>query len=80
MIYIDDIFIMSGTLEEHLQLVGKVLNKLKNNGIKIKLSKCEFFKAEVSFLGYIIGRTGIRKSPEFIQKMMTTQNQTLLLN
>ena len=49
--------------------VGKVLNTLKNNEIKIKLSKCEFFKAEVSFLGHIIGRIGIRKSPEFIQKI-----------
>ena len=69
LVYIDDILIMSETLEEHLQLVGKVLNTLKNNGIKIKLSKCEFFKAEVSFLGHIIWRIGIRKSPEFIQKI-----------
>ena len=42
---------------------------LQVNGIKIKVSKCELFKAEVSFLGHIISKTGIKKSPEYIQKI-----------
>ena len=69
LIYIDDILIMTETFTEHINLVRKVMNTLRNNGIKVKLNKCEFFREEVSFLGHLIGRVGIRKSPEFIEKI-----------
>ena len=68
-IYIDDILIMSETFEEHLNMVSKILTTLSNYGIKIKVKKCTFFKSEVSFLGHIINRQGIKKSPEFIEKV-----------
>lgn len=69
LVYIDDILIMSETFQEHLTLVDKVLVTLKNHGIKIKVSKCEFFQSEVTFLGHMLGRKGIRKSPEFVSKV-----------
>ena len=68
-IYIDDILIMSETFEEHVELVERILTTLMNNGIKIKVSKCEFFKESVSFLGHLISNKGIEKSPEFIDKI-----------
>ena len=68
-VYIDDILIMTQTFQEHVVLVGKILLTLQNNGIKIKVSKCEFFKPEVTFLGHIISNIGIRKSPEYIDKI-----------
>ena len=68
-IYQDDILIMSSSFDEHLELVEKVLHTLLNNGIKIQVSKCEFFKTEVTFLGHIISRKGIKKSPAFINKI-----------
>jgi len=69
-IYIDDILVMTQTFEEHLTLVRKILTTLRNNGIKIKTSKCEFFKSEVTFLGHIIGIEGMKKSPEYIDKVL----------
>lgn len=54
---------MTNTFEQQITLVRKVLNTLTNNGIKIKVSKCEFLKFDVTFLGHVIGREGIRKSP-----------------
>jgi len=68
-IYIDDILIMTESFEEHLVLVEKVLATLTNNGIKVKISKCEFFQSEVAFLGHVIGVDGLRKSPEYIEKV-----------
>ena len=53
-IYINDILVISETFEEQLETVEKVLTTLMENGIKIKVSKCEFFKEEVSFLGHVI--------------------------
>ena len=68
-VYIDDIMIISETFEEQLETVEKVLNTLMKNGIKIKVSKCEFFKEEVSFLGHVINKEGIRKCPSYIEKV-----------
>ena len=73
--YLDDILIMSASFEEHLQLVHKVLYCLSSH-IKIKLSKCKWFAKEVKFLGHIITPTGIKKSPEYVQKIMDIQKPT----
>ena len=72
-IYIDDILVMSESFEEHVELVSKVLSLLANYQIKVKVSKCDWFKDEVRFLGHIINRKGIRKSPEFVDKVMKVE-------
>ena len=69
-IYIDDILIMSENYEHHLKLVEKVMRMLIKNGIKIKVKKCEFFQKEVNFLGHIVSNKGLRKSPQFIDKVL----------
>ena len=68
-IYIDDILILGRTFEEHLKLVARVLAVLKNHGLKIKLSKCSWFQTEVKYLGHLVGRTGMKKLPEYIKKV-----------
>ena len=68
-IYIDDILIMSRSFKEHVNIVSKVLRLLNDYKIKIKVSKCEMFREEVSFLGHLINSEGIRKSPEFVEKV-----------
>ena len=69
LIYIDDILIMSESFQEHLNLVQRVLDTLANSGIKIKVSKCEFFRTEITFLGHVVNTKGITKSPEYIDKV-----------
>ena len=66
-VYIDDILIMSRNFDEHLNLVSKVLATLARYDMKIKLSKCSWFQREVTFLGHIVGRFGIRKSTEYME-------------
>jgi hypothetical protein len=59
MVFIDDILIYSkndSDHEEHLQLV---LQKMRDNQLYAKFSKCEFLFDEVSFLGHIISNGGI---------------------
>ena len=75
-IYIDDICIMSETYEEHIELVGKVLALLAKYNIKVNVKKCEWFKEEVVFLGHIINGQGIKKSPEFVQKVIDVEKPT----
>src|SRR5215216_8006103 len=43
MVYLDDILIYSQNQKEHMQHVKKVLAKLREVGLYVKLLKCEFF-------------------------------------
>lgn len=63
-VYLDDILIYSSTEEEHERHVKEVLERLRNHNLYAKLSKCEFHRTEVKFLGFIVGRGGVRIDPE----------------
>ena len=69
-IYIDDILIMEDNLEDHLKLVEEVLRTLIENGIKVKPGKCHWVMEKVQYLGHIIGREGIEKSPEYVDRIV----------
>ena len=59
LVFLDDILIFSNTLEEHERHVRQVLEKLRAAELYAKLSKCEFFRSEVEFLGHHIGAAGL---------------------
>ena len=67
--YLDDILIMGKNFEEHFELVVKVLQTLEKYNIKIKPSKCEWFRSRVEYLGHVVSRSGIRKTDDYIQKV-----------
>ena len=62
-VYLDNILIYSCNEVEHQELVTDVLRRLKKNHLYAKLSKCEFHKASVEFLGHLISADGIRMDP-----------------
>jgi hypothetical protein len=59
-IYINDILIYSGSLEEHAQHLGKVFQRLRENKLYAKHEKCEFGVMEVHFLGHKITQEGLK--------------------
>ena len=58
--YLDDIIVFSRTVEDHLKHLEQVFAALQRADLKIKASKCEFFKSHVCYLGFLIGKSGIR--------------------
>ena len=58
--YLDDIIVFYRTAEDHLNHLKKVFAALQEADLKIKVSKCEFFKSHVCYLGFLIGESGIR--------------------
>jgi len=62
-VFIDDILIYSKTEAEHAEHLKIVLQVLKEKKLYAKLSKCEFWLHEVSFLGHIISGHGIAVDP-----------------
>ena len=68
--YIDDILILGDTFEAHLELVERVLTTLEEYGMKVKAPKCSWVQEEVEYLGHVISRAGIKKSPAFVSKVL----------
>ena len=66
-VYMDDILIYSGNCEEHELHVKAVLQRLREYGLFIKLSKCLFHVNEVEFLGFIVGTQGIAMDQARVQ-------------
>jgi hypothetical protein len=59
-VYMDDIYILSKTKEEHLI---HVLNTLKHHRRYAKASKCQFSRSSVAFLGHEISERGVAMDP-----------------
>ena len=60
MVYLDDILIFAPTFEEHLKILRDVFERLEGAGLKVKLSKCEFARTELRYLGHVLNSKGIR--------------------
>ena len=46
-------------MEEHLQRLEEVLERLQQAGLKIKPSKCHILCKSVKYLGYIVSEKGV---------------------
>ena len=64
MAYLDDIIIFSRNECEHLKHIKVIFQKLIDTGLKLKESKCDFFKKEIHYLGHLISSEGIHPLPE----------------
>ena len=64
MAHLDDIIIFSEDEMEHLQHIEAIFQKLMEAGLKLKESKCDFFKQEIHYLGHLISDKGIYPLPE----------------
>jgi hypothetical protein len=69
-IYIDDILIYSGSLEEHAEHLRKVFQRLRENKLYAKLEKCEFGVMEVDFLGHKITQEGLKMDDHKVKAIL----------
>jgi hypothetical protein len=70
-VFIDDILVYSRSeeeLEEHLCLA---LQKLRDNRLYAKLSKCEFWMKQVAFLGHVISKGCISVDPSKVRDVLS---------
>ena len=66
-VFLDDILVYSKDRENHNTHLRVVLETLRKEQLYAKLSKCKFWLNEVSFLGHIISKEGIRADPKKIE-------------
>ena len=63
MTYLDDIIIFSENELQHLEHLEIVFSRLREAGLKMKRSKCDFFKSKNHYLGHLISPEGISPLP-----------------
>ena len=69
-VFIDNILVYSKDAREHDHHLRIVLQTLREKKIFAKLSKCDFWLKEVSFLGHIVSIEGIRVNPMKIEAVI----------
>ena len=68
-IYLDDIIIFATSVDEHLDRLRAVFDKLEQANLKLKPLKCEFFWERIEYLGHIMSKRGIETNPQKIEKV-----------
>ena len=77
--YLDDIMIFSNNELEHLQHLETVFKRLQDASLKLKESKCDFFRSQIHYLGHMLSAEGIQPLPEkldSITNIPALENQT----
>lgn len=59
--------ISSVSFDDHLQRLSTLLKKIRGSGMTLKLSKCEFLRQRIKFLGHIITPNGMHMDPSKLQ-------------
>ena len=60
LVYLDDIFIFSPTLEDHIKDVERVFKRLRDCGLKIRADKTTLCRRQVKCLGFILDSEGLK--------------------
>lgn len=70
LVLLDDVLITGCDKIQHLDRLNQVLLRLQNAGLTLRKEKWEFFRDEISYLGYIINKDGLKKSPEKVKAIV----------
>jgi len=77
-VYIDDIIVWGNTKEVHDKRLNEVLQRIKENNLKLNENKCEICKEQITFLGDRLTRDGIQpddRKVTAIHEMQRPQNK-----
>jgi len=69
-VFINDILVYSKSETEHAEHLRIVLHTLKEKKLYAKLSKCEFWLCEISFLDHMISKGGITVDPSKVDAVL----------
>ena len=70
-VFVDDILIYSQSEVEHEDHLRIVLQLLRDHQLYVKFSKCEFWLAEVGFLGHVVSASGVLVDLGKVDDMMS---------
>jgi len=66
----DDILVSGKTHEEHDQNLRAVFQRLREKGLTLNKSKCEYSKDRLEFFGYVFSKDGISPDPKKVEDVV----------
>ena len=60
LIYLDNVIVFANTEAEYLKRLCAVFERFHKHGLKLKLTKCDFFKSEITYLGHQVSVEGMK--------------------
>src|SRR5947199_1003422 len=75
-VYLDDIFLYSDTLEDHIDHIKQVCLKLREHRLYASAKKSQFFADKLEILGHYIDNQGIHADPSKIEKIINWPTPT----
>lgn len=63
LVYMDDVIVFSKSLQEHINHLRLVFQKLRHYNLKVQLDKTEFCSKNVEFLGHVVTPEGVKPNP-----------------
>ncbi|CAL9702513.1 unnamed protein product [Knipowitschia caucasica] len=67
LVYLDDLLVMGRDETEHLLNLDRVLQRLQENGLRVKKSKCDFGKTQIEYLGHMLDEKGVYPSKDKVR-------------
>ena len=68
--YLDAILIFSPDMEQHLEHVRTLFERLRVADLKLTKRKCSFLKAHVQYLGHYVSGQGLEPVPEKLEALV----------
>ena len=59
LVYLDDLLVYSTTFDQHLEHLERLLQRVRETGLKLKPSKCQFLRCQVMYLRHTISADGV---------------------
>ena len=69
----DDMVVYGKDLREHDERLNQVLDRLSKANITLNEGKCEFRKEEISCLGQIVGKNGVKLDPAKVSAVVSME-------
>ena len=69
-VIVDDILVHGRDQSEHDALLQRTLGIMEKAGVVLNMAKCKFNKHELEYYGHVVGRDGVKPSPNKIKAIL----------
>jgi hypothetical protein len=69
-VYLDDMIIVTPDFEQHIEILSKVFNRLKEANLTLNKDKCKFCRSELHYLGYVVDANGLQVDPQKVKAIL----------
>ena len=63
LLYMDDIIFPCQSIDQGIQRLRRIFDRLRDSHLKLKVSKCTFFQKQAHFLGNVVSELGVSTDP-----------------